>query len=66
LTKALAPGAVSEAQLWPEHFDVAVVVELDGQQAYVGFSPGDTVVSEPYVYVAPHDPTGAARAHRRT
>jgi hypothetical protein len=26
----------------------------------VGFSPGDTTVSEPYVYVAPHDLTGLA------
>jgi hypothetical protein len=60
LTETLPRGTVSEAQLWPEHFDLAVVVELEGQRVNVGFSPGDTTVSEPYVYVGPHDRSGLA------
>ena len=49
-------ATVSEAQLWPEHFDLAVVVEMtDGRKVNVGFSPGDTYVYEPYVYVGPQD-----------
>lgn len=47
--------AVSEAQLWPEHFDLAVVSNLAGSGVNVGFSPGDATVDEPYVYVGPHD-----------
>jgi hypothetical protein len=54
LEAELAPGLVSEAQLWPEHFDLAVVVDVGGG-ANVGFSPGDGAVPEPYVYVGPHD-----------
>ena len=50
----LLPGRVSEAQLWPEHFDLAVVVDVGGG-ANIGFSPGDEAVPEPYVYVGPHD-----------
>lgn len=47
---------ISEAQLWPEHFDLAVTVELDdGRKVNVGFSPGDTFSAEPYAYVGPHD-----------
>jgi len=49
-------AAMSEAQLWPEHFDLAVVVEsAAGRKVNVGFSPGDTYVYEPYVYVGPQD-----------
>lgn len=52
-------GTISEAQLWPEHFDVAVTVELDdGRGVNVGFSPGDTFSADPYAYVGPHDTTG--------
>jgi hypothetical protein len=52
-------AALSEAQLWPEHFDLAVDVELgDGRHVNVGFSPGDDFVDEPYVYVGPQDMTG--------
>jgi hypothetical protein len=58
LSTRLADGTVSEAQLWPEHFDLAVVVDLDHEQVNVGFSPGDATVPEPYVYVGPHDRTG--------
>jgi hypothetical protein len=53
----LADGAVSEAQLWPEHFDLAVIVHVVGAGVNVGFSPGDGWLAEPYVYVGPHDTT---------
>jgi hypothetical protein len=49
---------VSEAQLWPEHFDLAVTVDDAGDAVNVGFSPGDHETAEPYVYVGPHDRTG--------
>lgn len=54
------PGAVdvsvSEATLWPEHFDLAVVVGLGGgANVNVGASPGDTYHDDPYFYVGPHD-----------
>ena len=49
-------GTISEAQLWPEHFDLAVVATLaDGSGVNVGFSPGDSFSAEPYAYVGPHD-----------
>jgi hypothetical protein len=52
----VSDGRVSEAQLWPEHFDLAVVVDLDeGVGVNVGFSAGDTFHDAPYVYVGPHD-----------
>jgi len=52
-------ATISEAQLWPEHFDLAVVVELvGGRHVNVGFSPGDSFVDEPYVYIGPDDMTG--------
>lgn len=48
-------GTISEAQLWPEHFDLAVTVALDASaEVNVGFSPGDGFEPEPYVYVGPH------------
>jgi hypothetical protein len=60
LTDAATAGdeavAVTEAQLWPEHFDLAVTAELaGGQKVNVGFSPGDAYSTEPYLYVGPHD-----------
>jgi hypothetical protein len=58
LTDRLVDGTVSEAQLWPEHFDLAVAVAVDGGSVNVGFSPGDAAIAEPYVYVGPHDTTG--------
>lgn len=51
-------GAVTEAQLWPEHFDLAITVDVEGHLVNVGFSPGDAGFPEPYVYVGPHDRTG--------
>jgi len=59
------PGAaISEAQLWPEHFDLAVTATLAGGRAVnVGASPGDAYCAQPYLYVGPHDPTGLAGDH---
>ncbi len=49
-------GDVSEAQIWPEHFDLAVVVRLaSGRQVNVGFSPGDGFCDRPYAYIGPFD-----------
>lgn len=61
LGSSLPDGATaSEAQLWPEHFDLATTVALpgDGGDVNVGFSPGDGFHPEPYAYVGPHDTTG--------
>ena len=41
-----------EPILWPEHFDLAIVI---GEANY-GFSPGDEQHAEPYAYVGPFDP----------
>ncbi|HEX2384282.1 MAG TPA: hypothetical protein VHI95_16680 [Acidimicrobiales bacterium] len=50
---------ISEAQLWPEHFDLAVTVEsARAKKVNVGVSPGDSFVDEPYVYVGPQDLDG--------
>jgi hypothetical protein len=56
----LGPGdSMGEPQLWPEHFDLAGQVTLDGGiQANVGFSPGDSFSTEPYVYVGPFERDG--------
>lgn len=45
------------AQLWPEHFDLAIELgaEAEGTRANFGASPGDDTVSEPYLYVGPWD-----------
>lgn len=54
-----AGGTVGPAQIWPEHFDLAVTVEADrGATTNVGFSPGDGFSPEPYVYVGPHATDG--------
>ena len=59
LTRTRPAGSVSEAQLWPEHFDLAVTVELEGgAKVNVGFSPGDSFSDQPYAYVGPHDTAG--------
>ena len=58
LAASVPAGAdVSEAQLWPEHFDLAVVVKYPalGRKVNVGFSPGDSFAGDPYVYVGPQD-----------
>jgi hypothetical protein len=41
-----------EPILWPEHFDIAIVI---GEANY-GFSPGDEAHPEPYAYVGPFNP----------
>lgn len=41
------------AQLWPEHFDLAVHASDDGRgELVLGVSPGDAVDPQPYAYVA--------------
>lgn len=54
--------------LWPEHFDLAASIgdEAAGTRANYGASPGDTAISEPYLYVGPWDDarrTGVLGAH---
>jgi hypothetical protein len=52
-------GDVSDAVIWPEHFDLAVVTTLtNGEKVDVGFSPGDTFSADPYVYVGPYNLEG--------
>ena len=61
LDRLATAATTSEAQLWPEHFDLAVTVDLDdGGTVNVGFSPGDAFSAIPYVYVGPHDTSGLA------
>jgi hypothetical protein len=45
----------SEANLWPEHFDLAIEAgsEDQGRRANYGFSPGDADHDAPYLYVGP-------------
>jgi len=52
---ALLPGLSdpTAAQLWPEHFDLALAASTRSGGATFGVSPGDDGVPEPYVYVAP-------------
>lgn len=51
------PGPV---QLWPHHFDIAVLVALEEGHAErarsigVGVSPGDEYYAEPYLYASPY------------
>ncbi|HEX6417774.1 MAG TPA: hypothetical protein VFZ77_04735 [Acidimicrobiales bacterium] len=47
-----AADGPSVAQLWPEHFDLAITM---GEVNYGG-SPGDDDHAEPYLYVGPWDP----------
>ena len=51
----------SGAQLWPEHFDLAIGLgsEAEGTRATYGASPGDDVIAEPYLYVGPWDAAAA-------
>ena len=59
LSATLPPGSVTDAQLWPEHFDLALVVDLPGgARVNVGFSPGDGFHDGPYAYVGPQDSPG--------
>ena len=38
--------------LWPEHLDLGITVDA----VNYGCSPGDDVISTPYLYVGPHEP----------
>jgi hypothetical protein len=52
-------ATVSPITLWPEHFDLAVTVELPGGVGInIGLSPGDHSSDEPYAYVGPWDRSG--------
>ncbi|GAB3151163.1 hypothetical protein GCM10027258_50340 [Amycolatopsis stemonae] len=48
--RAFAPGLTPV--LWPEHFDVAIVLD----EVNYGVSPGDRYSAEPYAYVGPFEP----------
>ena len=55
----LGPTATpATVQLWPEHFDVGTSVASGSGPGRVnlGFSPGDALSDEPYVYVGPQGP----------
>jgi hypothetical protein len=59
-----ADASATDAQIWPEHFDLAFELgdEGAGTRANYGASPGDAGIPEPYLYVGPWDParkTGA-------
>lgn len=50
----------SPVQVWPHHFDIAILIPLDATEASaprqtlgVGLSPGDESFAEPYWYVSP-------------
>lgn len=61
LTSFPSGAVIGEAQIWPEHFDLALTVELEtGTPVNVGFSPGDSFNASPYVYVGPHNFAGGA------
>jgi hypothetical protein len=44
-------GQPMEPVLWPEHFDLGVVLD----RVNYGCSPGDVALPEPYLYVGPHE-----------
>lgn len=73
--KAEQPGETSPVQLWPHHFDIAVMVfsgrkipgtdpldpEMSDEQMNFGFVPGDEAIREAYFYATAYpQPT-----HRR-
>jgi hypothetical protein len=51
-----AAGEPTTVQLWPEHFDVGTSVALGTERVNLGFSAGDALSDEPYVYVGPWGP----------
>jgi hypothetical protein len=54
LTAGTSPAAVTLPRLWPEHFDLAIEVDLGGgRRVNLGGSPGDAFDPEPYLYVGP-------------
>jgi hypothetical protein len=50
-----APREMSDAKLWPEHFDLAVTITNGERGVNVGVSPGDSFSDDPYLYVGPWD-----------
>jgi hypothetical protein len=46
---AIADDEPTPAQLWPEHFDLAIAAA----QVNYGISPGDAQIDQPYAYVGP-------------
>ena len=50
LAEEIAEDKPSEAQLWPEHFDLGITAAA----VNYGVSPGDEHVVDPYLYVGPH------------
>jgi len=55
-TLAAADDRPGDAQLWPEHLDLA----LTSAAVNYGVSAGDDLYPEPYLYVGPHTPPAAA------
>jgi hypothetical protein len=54
-------GLTSPVLLYPHHFDLSLVwfPHSDDRQLAVGFSPGDDVIAEPYVYITAYpEPAG--------
>ncbi|MGO9974095.1 MAG: hypothetical protein ACLP01_15100 [Solirubrobacteraceae bacterium] len=50
--RRLTAGGPPAAQLWPEHFDLAISLD----EVNFGGSPGDADHEEPYLYVGPYAP----------
>lgn len=50
LAAQIAPGGEVRAQIYPEHFDLAISVD----QVNYGASPGDENIPLPHLYVGPH------------
>ena len=47
-------AAASPVRIWPHHFDLGAIIELDAsRQIGLGLSPGDRYYDEPYFYVTP-------------
>jgi hypothetical protein len=57
----------TELQIWPEHFDLACELGHEGtpDRANYGASPGDDSITEPYLYVGPHEPARRTGAFAR-
>jgi hypothetical protein len=66
--------SISEVVLWPEHFDIAVILTAPSGSMNLGFSPGDEFCAQPYVYAGPWEhrtgdfwnaPFGAYRSYQQ-
>ncbi len=49
-------AGASPVRCWPHHFDIAMLLPVDGSEksAGVGLSPGDETYPQPYWYVSPY------------